>query len=100
MTYSGAPITLGLKDAAIRDVIDRFGQFTGINFIVDNDVTGSVSVNFLAVPWDQVLDAFLQQNGLTRVVEGKVIRIARLDTLVAEKQKERRLRELTRAEER
>ncbi|HUG11803.1 MAG TPA: hypothetical protein VMM36_12350, partial [Opitutaceae bacterium] len=95
-SYSGQPISLTLKDAQIRDVLQTFADITGLNIVADDHIEGTASVKFVAVPWDQALDAFLQQNGLTRVLEGNVLRIARLDALVAEKEKERRLRELTR----
>lgn len=93
-TYTGEPISLTLKDADIRDVIEKFADVAGWNIVIDNDVRGTVSIKLVSVPSDQALEALLKQNGLASVVEGSVIRIARLDTLVAEKEKERRLQEL------
>ena len=51
---------------------------------MDPNVTGSVTTVLDNVPWDQALDIVLKNNGLGKVLEGNVLRIARLDTLMAE----------------
>ncbi|MGZ7031214.1 MAG: AMIN domain-containing protein, partial [Thermoanaerobaculia bacterium] len=68
--YTGDPISLNLKDADIKDVLRTFAQLTGLNIAVDPNVAGSVTVDFVDVPWDQALDLILRQNGLTYVLEG------------------------------
>jgi type IV pilus assembly protein PilQ len=56
-------------------------------------VGGSVTVDFVDVPWDQALDIILRQNGLTFVLEGNVMRIGTIDRIAAETQASRRLQE-------
>jgi type IV pilus assembly protein PilQ len=51
---------------------------------VDPNVTGSVTTVLDNVPWDQALEIVLKDNGLGKVLEGNVLRIARLDTLMTE----------------
>jgi len=65
--YTGDPISLNLKDADIKDVLRTFAQLTGLNIAVDPQVSGTVTVDFVDVPWDQALDLILRQNGLTYV---------------------------------
>jgi type IV pilus assembly protein PilQ len=91
--FSGDPISLNLKDADIKDVLRTFAQLTGLNIAVDPQVSGSVTVDFVDVPWDQALDLILRQNGLTYVLEGNVMRIGTIDRLAAETAASRRLAE-------
>lgn len=91
--FNGEPLSLNLKEADIRDVIRTFAELTGLNIAVDPGVTGSVTVDFVDVPWDQALDLILRQNNLTYVLEGNVMRIGTIDRLAAEVQASRRLAE-------
>ena len=91
--FNGEPLSLNLKDADIKDVIRTFAELTGLNIAVDPGVTGSVTVDFVDVPWDQALDLILRQNNLTYVVEGNVMRIGTIDRLAAETAATRRLAE-------
>jgi type IV pilus assembly protein PilQ len=91
--YTGEPISLNLKDADIKDVLRTFAQLTGLNIAVDPGVGGSVTVDFVDVPWDQALDLILRQNGLTYVLEGNVMRVGTIDRLAAETAATRRLAE-------
>ena len=61
-------------------------SISGLNIIVDPNVTGSVTLVLDAVPWDQALDIVLKNNRLGKTLEGNVLRIARMDTLTAEQE--------------
>jgi type IV pilus assembly protein PilQ len=91
--YTGEPISLNLKDADLKDVIRTFAELTGLNIAVDPGVTGSVTVDFVDVPWDQALDIILRQNNLTYVLEGNVMRVGTLARLSEEAAANRRLQE-------
>ncbi len=91
--FSGDPISLQLKDADVKDVLRTFAQLTGLNIAVDPNVTGSVTVDVVDVPWDQVLDLILRQNGLAYTLEGNVMRIGTVERLAAETAAQRRLAE-------
>jgi type IV pilus assembly protein PilQ len=91
--YTGEPISLNLKDADLKDVIRTFAELTGLNIAVDPGVTGSVTVDFVDVPWDQALDIILRQNNLSYVLEGNVMRIGTLSRLSEEATANRRLQE-------
>ena len=94
--FNGEPLSLNLKDADIKDVVRTFAELTGLNIAVDPGVSGSVTVDFVDVPWDQALDLILRQNNLTYVLEGNVMRIGYLDRLAAEVQAARALQEAER----
>jgi type IV pilus assembly protein PilQ len=91
--FTGDPISLNLKDADIKDVLRTFAQLTGLNIAVDPQVRGTVTVDFVDVPWDQALDLILRQNGLTYVLEGNVMRVGTMDRLASETAAQRRLAE-------
>jgi type IV pilus assembly protein PilQ len=84
--YTGEPISLNLKDADIKDVLRTFAQLTGLNMAIDPGVSGSVTVDFVEVPWDQALDIILRQNGLRFVLDGNVMRIGTIDRITREEE--------------
>jgi len=83
--FTGEPISLELKDADIKDVLRTFAKITGLNVVVDPDVSGSVTVNLVDVPWDQALDIILRINRLGYTVDNNVLRVAKMDRLTQEK---------------
>ncbi len=68
--FTGAPISLTLSQADIRDVLQKFAAITGLDIVVAPDVTGTVNVNIKAIPWDQALEQILRENGLSWRLEG------------------------------
>ncbi|MBV9068396.1 MAG: type IV pilus secretin PilQ [Acidobacteria bacterium] len=91
--YTGEPLSLNLKDADIKDVLRTFAQLTGLNIAIDPTVTGSVTVDFVDVPWDQALEVILRQNSLAYVLEGNVMRVGTAARLSEEAESNRRLSE-------
>jgi len=89
--YTGEPISLNLKDADIKDVLRTFAQLTGLNMAIDPAVSGSVTVDFVDVPWDQALEIILHQNSLAYVLEGNVMRVGTAQRLSDESEANRRL---------
>src|SRR5207248_2711976 len=55
----------------------------------DPNVKGSLTIVLDDVPWDQALDIVLKNNGLSRQLEGNVLRIATVDTLRKEAEAKR-----------
>ena len=74
--YTGEPITLNLKDADIKDTLQKFSELTGLNIVLDPDVRGTVTVSLTDIPWDQALELILKINNLGYVLEGSVMRIS------------------------
>jgi type IV pilus assembly protein PilQ len=91
--YRGEPITMHLKDADIRDLLRSFSEFSGLNFVLQPSVRGTVTVELTDVPWDQALDLVLKTNDLGYELEGNILRIAPLAKLREEAEAEQRLRQ-------
>lgn len=94
--YTGEPLTLNLKDADIKDTLQKFSELTNLNIVLDPDVRGTVTVSLTDIPWDQALELILKINGLGYVLEGNVMRIASTRKLASE---ESARQELLRAQE-
>jgi hypothetical protein len=76
-TYDGEPISINLKDAEIRDVLNTLGDLTGLTFEIAPDVEGSITMDVRDVPWDKMLDDMLNDHGLAGEIDGKTIRVSR-----------------------
>jgi type IV pilus assembly protein PilQ len=80
--FFGERISLDLKDADLKDVLRTFAELTKLNIAIDPDVTGSVTVRLHDVPWDQALDLILRMNGLGYVLEGRILRVGKIERLL------------------
>jgi type IV pilus assembly protein PilQ len=92
-TYTGAPMSISLKDGDIKDVLRSFAQISGLNIVVQPGVTGTVTVELTDVPWDQALEEILKINGLGYVLEGNIMRVAPVKVLADEASERQRLRQ-------
>jgi len=80
--YTGEKIALDFYETDIKNVFRILREVSGMNFAIDKDVTGQVTLTLAQpVPWDQVLDLILKMNKLGKTVEGNIIRIATRETL-------------------
>jgi len=84
--FTGEPISLNLKDVDLKDFFRLVHEISGLNIIVDPNVSGTVTMVLDSVPWDQALDIVLKNNRLGKTLEGNVLRIAKVETLTAEQE--------------
>jgi len=91
--YSGEPISLKLVEVSLVDFFRLISEVSGLNILIDPDVSGTVSLNMEQVPWDQLLDFVLQSHGLVRRIEGNLVRISSRRTLIRGLQARRELRQ-------
>ena len=89
--YTGKRISLNLKDVDLKDFFRLIHEVSGLNIIVDPDVSGTVTIVLDDVPWDQALALVLNNNGLGDRLEGNVLRIARMSTLTREAEEAKKL---------
>ncbi len=74
-TYTGERMTANFQDIDTRTLLQLIGDTSGRNIVINDSVSGSVTLRLNNVPWDQVLDIVLRTKGLDKRVEGDVIRI-------------------------
>jgi len=89
--YTGDPISVNLKDVDLKDFFRLIHEISGLNVVLDPAVHGTVTLVLDEVPWDQGLDIVLRNNGLTKEIDGNVLRIATQDTLKHEADQRRDL---------
>ena len=73
------PISLQFQNTEVRLLMQVFADFTGLNFVTTDSVTGQVSVRLQDVPWPQALQVVLQAKGLAARQQGRVVWIAPQD---------------------
>ena len=68
-------------DVDIRDVVLFFGQLTGINLVLDPEVSGPVTIQLYGVPWDLALLTILESHNLGYEVQRNIVRITTMQKL-------------------
>ncbi|MDB3945534.1 type IV pilus secretin PilQ [Gammaproteobacteria bacterium] len=88
------PITINLDNVDIRDAMTMLSEVIGKNILVGDEVSGTISVRLINVPWNKALDAILQIRTLAKHVneEGTIIRIHEQEALIAQEAFERQRR--------
>jgi type IV pilus assembly protein PilQ len=79
--YQGEKISLNFQNVEVRAVLQVLADFTGLNIITSDTVSGSLTLRLKDVPWDQALDIILQAKGLDMRKSGNVVWIAPRDEL-------------------
>jgi type IV pilus assembly protein PilQ len=75
-TYTGAPMSMNFQNIEVRTALQIVADFTGLNIITSDSVTGSLTLRLHKVPWDQVLEIMAQAKGLSVRRQGNVIWVA------------------------
>ncbi|MGH8671673.1 MAG: type IV pilus secretin PilQ, partial [Burkholderiales bacterium] len=86
--YSGEKLSLNFQNVEVRAVLQVIADFTGLNIVTTDTVTGSLTLRLRDVPWDQALDIILQSKGLAMRKTGNVVRIAPADELATKEKLE------------
>jgi type IV pilus assembly protein PilQ len=79
--YTGEKLSLNFQNVEVRSVLNVIADFTDLNIITSDTVTGNITLRLKDVPWDQALDIILQTRGLDMRKNGNVIWVAPRDEL-------------------
>ncbi len=74
--FTGDRLSLNFQDIEVRSVLQLMADFTGLNMVVSDTVTGNVTLRLKNVPWDQAMDIILRTKGLSMRQTDNVILIA------------------------
>ena len=91
--FSGDPYDFSFKNADISNLLKFIAKISGLNMVIDPDVTGRFTCELIQVPWDQALELILKVNGLDMIQEGNILRIGKVDKLATEAKQRQALRE-------
>lgn len=81
--YAGEKLSLNFQNIEVRAVLQVIADFTGLNIITSDTVTGSLTLRLKDVPWDQALEIIMQSKGLDKRKNGNVILVAPADEIAA-----------------
>jgi len=81
--YTGKKVTLEFADADIRKIFQLIAEVSNLNFLVGDDVSGTISIKLVNVPWDQALDVILETKSLGMKQEGNIVLIRPKDKIVS-----------------
>lgn len=74
--YVGDRISLNFQDIEVRSVLQLIADFTELNLVASDSVTGNITLRLQSVPWDQALDLVLKTRGLDSRKIGNVLMVA------------------------
>ncbi|HIP07995.1 MAG TPA: type IV pilus secretin family protein [Mariprofundaceae bacterium] len=83
-SYTGEKVTFDFKDIDIRNALKLIAEMSDLNIIMSDDVTGTLTMRLVDVPWDQALEIILSARGLGKEQNGNVLRVAPIEVLRTE----------------
>ncbi|MDQ7968592.1 MAG: type IV pilus secretin PilQ [Oxalicibacterium faecigallinarum] len=86
--YRGEKLSLNFQNVDVRAVLQVIADFTGLNIITSDTVSGNLTLRLKDVPWDQALDIVMQAKGLDMRKNGTVLWIAPRDELLTKEKLE------------
>jgi len=81
--YTGERLSLNFQIIPVRSALTILSEFTNINMITSDTVSGSIALRLNQVPWDQALDLILKTKGLDKRQTGNVMLIAPAEEIAA-----------------
>ena len=81
--YAGEKLSLNFQNIEVRSVLQVIADFTGLNIITSDTVTGNLTLRLKDVPWDQAMDIIMQNKSLSMRKTGNVILVAPADEVAA-----------------
>jgi type IV pilus assembly protein PilQ len=81
--FTGERLSLNFQNIEVRAVLQLIADFTGLNMVASDTVSGTVTLRLKNVPWDQALDIILKSKGLGMREAGNVIMVAPTEEIAA-----------------
>lgn len=81
--YTGDKLSLNFQDIEVRSVLQLIADFTGLNLVASDTVSGSITLRLQNVPWDQALELILKTKGLDKRQIGNVLLVAPAEEIAA-----------------
>ena len=89
--FSGAPLSFHVIDAPVKQVLRFISEESNLNMVIDESVSGTVTLKLEDVPWDQALYTIFKVKSLGYARDGNVITVLPLAKIEA---RTRKLREI------
>ena len=74
-------VTMSVVDADVRDVLTGLATIGKVNVVIDDSVSGKISVNFRNIPFESAIDTIVRSKGLSMHRTGNVLVFASLEKM-------------------
>lgn len=74
--FVGEKLSLNFQDIEVRSVLQLIADFTELNLVASDTVSGRITLRLDNVPWDQALNLVLKTKGLDKRQIGNVLMVA------------------------
>lgn len=74
--FNGEKLSLNFQDIEVRSVLQLIADFTDLNLVASDTVSGRITLRLKNVPWDQALELILKTKGLDQRQVGNVLLVA------------------------
>lgn len=81
--YTGEKLSLNFQDIPVRSVLQLIADFTGLNLVASDSISGNITLRLKNVPWDQALELVLKTKGLDKRQNGNVLLVAPAEEIAA-----------------
>ncbi|WP_210247135.1 type IV pilus secretin PilQ [Aliikangiella marina] len=81
--FTGERLSLNFQDIPVRAVLAIIAEFSELNLVTSDTVSGSITLRLQTVPWDQALDIVLKTKGLAKRTNGNVMLVAPAEEIAA-----------------
>lgn len=76
LSYVGDRISLNFQNIEVRAVLQLIADFTDLNLVASDTVSGNITLRLQNVPWDQAMELVLKTKGLDSRRIGNVLMVA------------------------
>lgn len=81
--FTGERLSLNFQDIPVRAVLAIIAEFSELNLVTSDTVSGAITLRLQTVPWDQALDIVLKTKGLAKRTNGNVMLVAPAEEIAA-----------------
>lgn len=81
--YAGEKLTLNFQKIDVREALNVIADFTELNMVISDTVSGNLTLRLKDVPWDQAFDIIMQSRGLDMRKNGNVVQVAPREEIAA-----------------
>ncbi len=81
--YTGEKLSLNFQDIEVRSVLQLIADFTDLNLVASDTVSGRITLRLKNVPWDQALELILKTKGLDKRQVGNVLLVGPASEIAA-----------------
>ncbi|TVS16993.1 MAG: type IV pilus secretin PilQ [Gammaproteobacteria bacterium] len=86
--FKGEKLSLNFQDIEVRSVLQLIADFTDMNLVASDTVSGRITLRLQNVPWDQALEIVLRTKGLDKREMGNVLMVGPAAEIAARERQE------------